>query len=148
MPLRRPSRRSRAAAARRVPQMAVLACFVADRRSIPVVTSDEYLLRVRPTRCSTSCWPMGLNVAVGWAGLLDLGYIAFYGFAAYLFAAALVAALRAPLAARGPRFPSSIVATIILGFLLALPSRRLSGDYLAIVTLFFGQIFVTFVTQG
>src|SRR5437667_178269 len=44
--------------------------------------------------------------------------------------------------------PVVIVGTIMLGFLLALTTRRLSGDYLAIVTLFFGQMFVTFTIQG
>src|SRR5439155_8062420 len=44
--------------------------------------------------------------------------------------------------------PVVVAATVILGILLALPSRRLAGDYLAIVTLFFGQIFVTITTQG
>ena len=41
-----------------------------------------------------------------------------------------------------------MIATAILGLLVALPSRRLVGDYLAIVTLFFGQLFVTVVNNG
>ena len=44
--------------------------------------------------------------------------------------------------------PIVVVATALLGFLLGLPSRRLLGDYLAIVTLFFGQVFVTFPPNG
>jgi ABC-type branched-subunit amino acid transport system permease subunit len=44
--------------------------------------------------------------------------------------------------------PVVLAAALVLGFLLALPSRRLVGDYLAIVTLFFGQIFYTVATQG
>ena len=114
---------------------------------IPVMTSDEYILRVSTDTMLYVLLAVGLNVAVGWAGLLDLGYIAFYGFAAYLFAelASPHYGIHWPLWAT---LPIVIVATILLGFLFALPSRRVSGDYLAIVTLFFGQIFVTFTIQG
>ena len=90
---------------------------------------------------------LGLNIVVGYAGLLDLGYVAFYGFGAYGYA--MLAS---------PKFglhwstlavvPLVVVATAILGFLVALPSRRLLGDYLAIVTLFFGQLFVTVYQNG
>ena len=131
----------------RVPQWVLLAGFVAVVALIPSLTSDEYVLRVTADTMLYILLAMGLNVAVGWAGLLDLGYIAFYGFAAYLFAE-----LSSPhYGLHWPTWasvPVVIVATIILGFLLALPTRRLTGDYLAIVTLFFGVIFVTFVTQG
>jgi branched-chain amino acid transport system permease protein len=131
----------------RVPRIVRLLAFVAVVALIPVMTSDEYVIRVATDTMLYVLLAVGLNVAVGWAGLLDLGYIAFYGFAAYLFAElasphyGLHWALWATL-------PIVIGATIILGFALALPSRRVSGDYLAIVTLFFGQIFVTLTTQG
>ena len=88
---------------------------------------------------------LGLNVDVGFAGLLDLGYIAFYGFGAYAYAI-----LASP--KYGIHWPAElaipvvVVGAALLGLLLGLPSRRLLGDYLAIVTLFFGQAFVAFVT--
>ena len=114
---------------------------------IPVVTSDQYILRVATDTMLYVLLAAGLNVAVGWAGLLDLSYIAFYGFAAYLFAE-----LSSPHYglhwATWATVPIVIVGTIVLGFLFSLPSRRVSGDYLAIVTLFFGQMFVTFTIQG
>jgi branched-chain amino acid transport system permease protein len=129
------------------PQWVLLVVFVAGVALIPVATSDQYILRVTADTMLYALLAIGLNVAVGWAGILDLGYIAFYGFAAYLFAE-----LSSPhYGLHWPTWasvPVVIVATIILGFLLALPTRRLSGDYLAIVTLFFGVIFVTFVNQG
>jgi branched-chain amino acid transport system permease protein len=87
---------------------------------------------------------LGLNVVVGWAGLLDLGYVAFYGFGAYFYA--IVASDQLP--AHWPTWiaiPVIVVASGLLGMLLSLPSRRLSGDYLAIMTLFFAQIFVELV---
>ena len=87
---------------------------------------------------------LGLNVVVGWAGLLDLGFVAFYGFGAYFYA--IVASDQLP--AHWPTWvaiPVIVAACALLGVLLSLPSRRLSGDYLAIMTLFFAQIFVELV---
>jgi len=87
---------------------------------------------------------VGLNVVVGWAGLLDLGYIAFYEIGSYT-TAYLVGALpvkppswlhMSPLLT----IPFAIVACLIAGVLLGAPTLRLRGDYLAIVTLGFGEI--------
>ncbi len=131
----------------RTPRILLLAVFVALAALIPVITSDEYVVRVAADTMLYVLLAVGLNVAVGWAGLLDLGYIAFYGFAAYLFAelSSEHYGIHWPTWAS---VPVVVVATILLGFLLALPSRRLTGDYLAIVTLFFLQIFNTFTTNG
>jgi branched-chain amino acid transport system permease protein len=78
---------------------------------------------------------LGLNVVIGNTGLLDLGFMAFYAIGAY--SAAL-------LAIRGLQFwiilPISILITGIFRFLLGKPLMRLRGDYLAIVTLGFGEI--------
>jgi ABC-type branched-subunit amino acid transport system permease subunit len=87
---------------------------------------------------------VGLNVVVGWAGLLDLGYIAFYAVGAYTTAYFTGALPRKP-----PSWlhltplltiPFAIVACLIAGVLLGAPTLRLRGDYLAIVTLGFGEI--------
>ncbi len=90
---------------------------------------------------------LGLNVVVGYAGLLDLGYVALFGFGAYFYA--LLSSEH-----YGIHWPSAIsipvvvVSTALLGLVLGIPSRRLLGDYLAIVTLFFGQAFVVFVNAA
>lgn len=82
---------------------------------------------------------MGLNIVVGLAGLLDLGYVAFYVFGAYT--AALLGSDHF-----GIHIPWLLVAPIAAavaasaGALLGAPTLRLRGDYLAIVTLGFGQI--------
>jgi branched-chain amino acid transport system permease protein len=90
---------------------------------------------------------LGLNVVVGFAGLLDLGYVAFFGFGAYGYA--MLASPQFHLHWPTPAVLIIVVAaTALLGFLVALPSRRLVGDYLAIVTLFFGQFFVTVTNNG
>ena len=87
---------------------------------------------------------VGLNVVVGWAGLLDLGYVAFYEVGAYT-TAYFVGALPtkpphwlqlSPLAT----IPFAILFCLIAGVLLGGPTLRLRGDYLAIVTLGFGEI--------
>jgi ABC-type branched-subunit amino acid transport system permease subunit len=87
---------------------------------------------------------IGLNVVVGWAGLLDLGYIAFYGVGSYT-----TAYLTGSLPLKPPDWlhftplvaiPFAIAACLIAGVLLGGPTLRLRGDYLAIVTLGFGEI--------
>ncbi|WP_258017756.1 branched-chain amino acid ABC transporter permease, partial [Streptomyces noursei] len=86
---------------------------------------------------------LGLNVVVGLAGLLDLGYVAFLGVGAY--AAALVSG--SPESALGLHFPfwaallTGAAASLAFGVLIGAPTLRLRGDYLAIVTLGFGEIF-------
>jgi branched-chain amino acid transport system permease protein len=80
---------------------------------------------------------MGMNIVVGYAGLLDLGYIAFYGISAYT-----IACITAEFAL-GPfwvAFPIAIVLTALFGILLGFPTLRLRPDYLAMVTLGFGEI--------
>jgi branched-chain amino acid transport system permease protein len=82
---------------------------------------------------------LGLNIVVGYAGLLDLGYIAFYGVGAYTYA--LLAS---------PQFnihlpfwiilPIGALVACVFGVLLGAPTLKLRGDYLAIVTLGFGEI--------
>ncbi|MFI5527912.1 branched-chain amino acid ABC transporter permease [Kitasatospora sp. NPDC051853] len=87
---------------------------------------------------------LGLNVVVGLAGLLDLGYVAFLGVGAY--AAALVSG--SPYSAfKGLHLPFPVavlvgaLAALIFGVAIGAPTLRLRGDYLAIVTLGFGEIF-------
>ena len=87
---------------------------------------------------------VGLNVVVGFAGLLDLGYVAFYALGAYV-AAYFTGALPAqPPIHLNPFLviPIAILAAMLAGVLLGLPTLRLRGDYLAIVTLGFGEIVV------
>jgi len=82
---------------------------------------------------------LGLNIVVGFAGLLDLGYIAFYGVGAYVYA--LLASpqfdLHLPFWAI---VPLGALTACIFGVLLGAPTLKLRGDYLAIVTLGFGEI--------
>ncbi|MGH9188500.1 MAG: ABC transporter permease subunit [Acidimicrobiales bacterium] len=79
---------------------------------------------------------LGLNVVVGMAGLLDLGYVAFYAVGAYTTAKLTTAAGFSAWEA----LPFAIVLAVVAGVVLGAPTLRLRGDYLAIVTLGFGEI--------
>jgi branched-chain amino acid transport system permease protein len=95
---------------------------------------------------------LGLNIAVGWAGMLDLGYIAFFGFGAYGYSVFSSAALGSN-GAGGAHLPFIEIVPIVLviagavGVFIGLIALRLDGDYLAIVTLFVGQAFVEIATN-
>ena len=107
---------------------------------VPLFASD-FIIRVGVNALLLALLAVGLNVSVGWTGLLDLGFIAFYGFGAYAFALLSSDQIGVHLPTL-VAVPLVVVATGLLGVLLGLPSWRLSGDYLAIVTLFFSQIFL------
>ena len=94
---------------------------------------------------------LGLNVVVGYAGLLDLGYIAFYAIGAYTtayFTSTVINGEKVyPLPVHSPFllnpffiFPIAVLLTAVAGLVLGGPTLRLRGDYLAIVTLGFGEI--------
>jgi branched-chain amino acid transport system permease protein len=86
---------------------------------------------------------LGLNIVVGQAGLLDLGYVAFYAVGAYTAAKLTTTAHWNPWAA----LPMAVAVAMLAGVLLGGPTLRLRGDYLAIVTLGFGEI-VRIVAQN
>ena len=80
---------------------------------------------------------LGLNIVVGFAGLLDLGYVAFYAIGAYT-----MGVLTSQLGdlTFWQALPIALVVTWLAGIILGLPVLRMRGDYLAIVTLGFGEI--------
>ncbi|MDI6745198.1 MAG: hypothetical protein QMD07_07465 [Thermodesulfovibrionales bacterium] len=78
----------------------------------------------------------GLNIVVGFTGLLNLGFVAFYAIGAYSYAL-----LNTKLGIGfWASMPLSVILVTLSGFILAIPALRLRGDYLAIVTLGFGEI--------
>jgi ABC-type branched-subunit amino acid transport system permease subunit len=123
-----------------------LVLFAALVASVPCLNDSDFIIRVGVNTLLLAMLALGLNIVVGWAGLLDLGYIAFYGFGAYTYALLASDQIDVHLAS-WLTIVCVVVACAVLGFLLGLPSRRLIGDYLAIVTLFFGQVFVEVVTN-
>ena len=102
---------------------------------------------------------LGLNIVVGYAGLLDLGYVAFYAVGAYLFGLLASPHLADNFAAVAAMFPEGMHISLWLviplaallaaffGALLGAPTLKLRGDYLAIVTLGFGEIIRVFINN-
>ncbi len=107
---------------------------------IVILQKDTYLLSVINLVGLYIIMGLGLNIVVGFAGLLDLGYVAFFAIGAYTVA---LLTSRGELG-RGWDFwaalPLAILFALTAGVLLGIPVLRMRGDYLAIVTLGFGEI--------
>ncbi|MBI4685605.1 MAG: hypothetical protein HY755_10440 [Nitrospirae bacterium] len=102
---------------------------------LPLITTD-YFIDVAILVGIYIILAQGLNVVVGFAGLLNLGFVAFYAIGAYSYAL-----LNTSLGLGfWTAMPLSVTFTALSGFVLAVPALRLRGDYLAIVTLGFGEI--------
>jgi branched-chain amino acid transport system permease protein len=112
----------------------------------------DHWVRIADTCLLYVMLALGMNIVVGYAGLLDLGYVAFYAMGAYLFALLASPHLTEHFAWIAAMFPGGLhapwwlviplgaVLAAALGVLLGAPTLRLRGDYLAIVTLGFGEI--------
>ncbi len=104
----------------------------------PLLVPNDYVMGVITRICLYSLLALGLNIVVGFAGLLDLGYVAFFGIGSYVYAF-----LASP--HFGIHLPFIVILPIIVavtafsGILIGAPTLRLRGDYLAIVTLGFGE---------
>ncbi|WP_336658762.1 branched-chain amino acid ABC transporter permease [Leucobacter sp. USHLN153] len=103
---------------------------------LPFITATPYIISILTSAFIYIVLAMGLNVVVGYAGLLDLGYIAFMAVGAYTsgilttqFGLSMLETL-----------PFVVIACIIAGVIIGGPTLRLRSDYLAIVTLGFGEI--------
>jgi branched-chain amino acid transport system permease protein len=102
---------------------------------------------------------LGLNIVVGYAGLLDLGYVAFFAIGAYMYGLMSSPHLTETFPAIAAMFPEGIHTPLwlvvplgaglagLFGVLLGAPTLRLRGDYLAIVTLGFGEIIRVFMNN-
>lgn len=102
---------------------------------------------------------LGLNIVVGYAGLLDLGYVAFFAIGAYMFGLMASPHLSDTFPLFASWFPNGLHTPLwlviplaallagVLGVLLGAPTLRLRGDYLAIVTLGFGEIIRVFLNN-
>ena len=103
---------------------------------VPRVIANTYVLHIMISIGLYCILAMGLNLVVGFAGQLSFGHVAFYGIGAYTGALLMLNF--------GISFwlavPASAVVAAFFGLLLGLPTLRLGGDYLAIVTLGFGEI--------
>lgn len=128
-------------------QWAILAVAAILAYLLPVI-NPPFITTEPSNDFAISCFNMalyalvalGLNVVVGQAGLLDLGYIGFFAVGAYvaaLWTSPDSTAIHIPYLWT---LPLAMVVTVVFGIALGIPTLRLRGDYLAIVTLGFGEI--------
>jgi branched-chain amino acid transport system permease protein len=130
---------------KRSSRFAIYAVLILVALSIPHIITEDYWMYFIVEQVGV--WILlaeGLNVVVGFAGLLDLGFVAFYAIGAYT-TAWMTGALPTPpfLHHVIPTLwviPFAVVAAMLVGVLLGIPTLRLRGDYLAIVTLGFALI--------
>ncbi|TGA91636.1 branched-chain amino acid ABC transporter permease [Streptomyces sp. MZ04] len=120
-----------------------LAGAFAAAAAFPFTQSDDQYATIGVYILIFATVALGLNIVVGLAGLLDLGYVAFLGVGAY--AASMVSGSpSSPFDVHLPFWGAILVgagASLVFGVLIGAPTLRLRGDYLAIVTLGFGEIF-------
>src|SRR5262249_54548350 len=101
---------------------------------MPAIVPNDYVMGVVARICLYAVLALRLNIVVGFAGLLDLGYVAFFGIGSYVYAF-----LSSP--QFGLHLPFLVALSIVIlatatsGILIGAPTLRLRGDYLAIVTL-------------
>jgi branched-chain amino acid transport system permease protein len=116
----------------------------------PLVITNPYYLHLIETILIYSILLFGLDIVVGYTGQVSLGHAGLFGVGAYT-AGVLFLKLGAPI---WVTIPASIVVTAAFGAILALPALRVTGPYLAMVTLAFGTIMqilineMTFLTEG
>lgn len=116
----------------------VVFLFALPVLNIPVITTpDSDFGGVLFTVTTYVLVALGLNIVVGYAGLLDLGYVAFYAVGAYTVGVLGSAHAHLPWLLT---VPIAVVAALVAGVIIGAPTLRLRGDYLAIVTLGFGEI--------
>jgi branched-chain amino acid transport system permease protein len=111
--------------------------------AFPFTQSDDQYATIGVYILIFATVALGLNIVVGLAGLLDLGYVAFLGVGAYT-AAMVSGSPSSPFDIHLPFWASAILGAavaLVFGVIIGAPTLRLRGDYLAIVTLGFGEIF-------
>lgn len=105
----------------------------------PLLAPNDYIMGVIARICLYALLALGLNIVVGFAGLLDIGYVAFFGIGSYAYA--LLASphfgIHLPFLVA---LPIVVAATAVSGVIIGAPTLRVRGDYLAMVTLGFGEI--------
>jgi branched-chain amino acid transport system permease protein len=139
----------------------VTAVFTAILLVLPLLlqTQGNAWVRIADTALLYVLLALGLNIVVGYAGLLDLGYVAFYALGAYMFGLLASPHLTDNFAAVAALFPDGLHMPLwvvipagaalagFFGILLGAPTLKLRGDYLAIVTLGFGEIIRVFLNN-
>ncbi len=125
-------------------KMILLAVLMVLLLIIPFVVTNKYILHIIISCFIYSCLSLSLNLIIGVSGQFSLGHVTFYGIGAY---ATTLLMMKADMSFWLATIISAVLVGIC-GWLLALPTLNLRGDYLAVVTLGFGEIFRLFVTNS
>jgi len=104
---------------------------------VPMFVTDIYILSILNMMVVYSILCLGLNLILGFTGLLSLGHAAFYGIGAYTTAIMMTRYDFGFVAA----FCASAVLALVVGIVIAIPTRKVRGDYFCLITLAFGEIF-------
>ena len=122
-------------------------------------SAGNFWVRIADTALLYVLLALGLNIVVGYAGLLDLGFVAFFAIGAYLYGLMASPHLSETFPWFAAMFPNGLHTSIwlviplgaavagVFGILLGAPTLKLRGDYLAIVTLGFGEIIRVFLNN-
>jgi len=134
----------------KAPQIAAIAVGIALLAAFPAMVGNPYYVHLVETILIYAIVLFGLDIVVGYTGQVSLGHAGLFGIGAYT-AGVLVMKLGAPL---WVTLPAAIAVASVFGALLALPALRVTGPYLAMVTLAFGTIIqilineMSFLTEG
>src|SRR5690349_25015086 len=145
-----PARFNAAWLRRRDVRLSMMVVGVVLAYALPIIrpplmtTTDSDFGGVMLTSASFALVAVGLNIVIGYAGLLDLGYIGFYAVGAYTTGVLTAYHAHWPFLLA---LPVAIAVTMLTGVILGAPTLRVRGDYLAIVTLGFGEIIRITVTN-
>ncbi|KQT09608.1 branched-chain amino acid ABC transporter permease [Ramlibacter sp. Leaf400] len=122
-------------------------------------SAGNFWVRIADTALLYVLLSLGLNIVVGYAGLLDLGFVAFFAIGAYMYGLMASPHLSSTFPWFAAMFPDGLHTSVwlvipmgaalagVLGILLGAPTLKLRGDYLAIVTLGFGEIIRVFLNN-
>src|SRR5574340_526460 len=119
------------------------ALLVVVLASIPLVVANPYYLQLVETILIYAVLLLGLDIVVGYTGQVSLGHAGLFGIGAYTVGA-LILHLDMPF---WVAIPAAIAVTSIFGAILALPALRVTGPYLAMVTLAFGTIIQILINE-
>ena len=111
---------------------------------LPFMVTQQYILNVIILCFMYSCLALSLNLIIGWSGQFSLGHVCFYGMGAYV-----TAILMRDLSMNF--FLATLISMVVTGAfaaLLCLPTLKLRGDYVAVVTLGFGEVFRLVLTNS
>lgn len=128
----------------KVQKLLILIVLAAIIIGAPFVITDKYTLHILILCSMYACLTISLNLIIGWSGQFSLGHVCFYGMGAYITTLFMVNF--------GMNFfiatILSVVFTTLFAMLLCYPTLKLRGDYLAVITLGFGEVFRLFLTNA